>query len=337
MSSAPSSIAALASALPVLDPARVEEKRRESDERPIDYALGSGEADEVGLYAGFKPLVRQLLSPEALPAVRARFESLGLVVELARHVEGEGGPAGAHVLFAGRDPRRVHAAARLEARPDHDVELGLLLGYPRCCIEAYLAVPPPRGNLDVARAAAARTRAASPGPGRFLPRLNVLDLGVFHYVSWLPCRFDCAPSRAYADAVAHHIARRHGQFVGASRSVAVAPASACPPGCRHQRFVARMDQALAAHRLLLDESAQLSLTGRHEDGTIHVERAWATARDRQQGRPPLTPETREALARLCALVEAAGAVTLDGPRLRVGGESVAELPGALLVPFGDAA
>ena len=39
---------------------------------------------------------------------------------------------------------------------DHDVELGRLLGYPRCCVEAYVELPPPRRNVAAFAQAFAR-------------------------------------------------------------------------------------------------------------------------------------------------------------------------------------
>lgn len=317
----------LIAALPDVDDAA----RAEVDARPIDYALGSGEADEVGLFAGVKPLLRQLLDGDDVARARARFEALGLHVEEAAHVETPAGPrGGGRVLFIARDARRARAAALIEAREGHDVEMGLLLGYPRCCVEAYLAVPPPRRNADVIAAALARTPRLE--ANAFRPRLNVLDLAIFHYTSWLPCSFRCAPSLAYADAVANHIARRHGQFVGAARPRA-APNVACPPGCRHQRFVARVDAALAAHRLLLFEDVQVSIEGAFDGRFVHVTRAWPSARDRHPA-AGLDAAAREAAARLTALVRGAGRVSVEDGVLIVDDAPVLRTPDALLAPFG---
>ena len=318
-------LSALAAALPIPDPAALDRARAAATERPIDYALGSGESDEVGLFAGFKPLLRQLLAPSEIDRVRARFTALGLHVEETTHLDTAFGPAEkGRVLFIARDPRRARAAAALEGRQGHDLEMGLLLGYPRCCLEAYFATPPPRRNCDVAARAALKSRA-------FLPRENVLDLAIFHYLSWLPCAFDCAPSKAYADAIANHIARRHGQFVGATPGNV--PKTVCPPGCRHQTFVARIDEALAAHRLVLFEEAQVSIAGRFEAGVVHVERVWPTARDRHPA-VALSPEALEAVARTTAIVERAGTIAVEHGTLFADGIPIVKTPDALLLPFG---
>ena len=320
----------LALALDFVDPARVAVARAEAMARPIEYALGSGEADEVALYAGLKPLIRQVLPGAQLAAARARFEALGLSIGVAEHRVALPSTEGT-VLFVGRDPRHVREAVRCEAAPDHDHELGRLLGYPRCCVEAYLEIPPPRRNVD------AFARAAAASGGAFAPRLNTVDLAIFHYVSWLPCAFSCALSKGFADAVADHIARRHGQFLATSgRPAALRAASAsCPPGCRHERFVAAIDEAHAAHRLVLFEDVQISLTGALDGGVVRVDRAWPTARDRHPD-AALAEDAREAAARVVALIEAAGSVSIVDGVLHAGGAPVLRIKGAMLLPFGAA-
>lgn len=308
----------LARALPPVDAPRA--AAIAIDERPIAYPLGSGESDEVALYAGIKPLVRQVLAPADVGAARARFEALGLAVAEASHRVELASTSGT-VLFAGRDPSRVRDAAACEARSEHDLPLGQLLGYPRCCVEAYVALPSPRRNVEAFR------RAFLASGGRFAPRLDTLDLAVFHYVSWLPCSFSCALSLAFADAVARHIRDRHGQFLGGR-----APRATCPPGCRHERFVREIDEALSAHRLLLHEDVQLSMTGRFDGERVVVERSWPTARDRHPG-SKLAGDAREAALRLAALVTAGREVSVDDGALCVDRAAILRTPDALLVPF----
>lgn len=313
----------LAAALPPGDPALVAAASAAIDARPIAYALGSGESDEVALYAGVKPLLRQVLPASELAAARARFEALGLVVAESTHRVELASTAG-RVLFVGRDHARVRAAAACESSTEHDLELGQLLGYPRCCVEAYLELAPPRRN------AAVSARAFGASNGTFAPRLNTLDLAVFHYVSWLPCSFSCRLSRAFADAVAGHIEKRHGQFLGAARQ---RQRSTCPPGCRHQTFVRAIDEALSAHRLFLHEDVQVSLTGAFDGERVTVERAWPTARDRHP-EAGISGDAREAAVRLTALVSAAGTVAVERGRLLVDGAAILSAPEALLLPFG---
>jgi hypothetical protein len=316
----------LAAALDFVDAARVAAARVEARSRPLAYALGSGEADEVALYAGIKPLIRQVLPASQLAAARARFEALGLAVGVAAHRVALPSTEGT-VLFVGRDPRRVDEAVRCEGAPDHDHELGRLLGYPRCCVQAYLEIPTPRRNVD------AFARAARASHGVFAPRLNTLDLAIFHYLSWLPCSFSCSISIAFADAVADHIARKHGQFL--ARPGHGAPRASCPPGCRHERFVAAIDEAHEAHRLLVFEDVQVSIVGAFDGREVRVERAWPTARDRHPD-AGLGGDESEAAARVVALIEAAGSVSIVDGVVHAGGAPVLHAEGAMLLPFGAA-
>ena len=325
----------LIAALDFVDPARVAAARAEALARPIEYALGSGEADEIALYAGLKPLIRQVLPIAQLVTARARFEALGLAIGVSEHRVTLPSTEGT-VLYVGRNARPVREAVLYEAMPDHDHELGRLLGYPRCCVEAYLEIAPPRRNVDAFARAASACEASG---GAFAPRLNIVDLAIFHYVSWLPCSFSCAFSRAFADAVADHIAKRHGQFLaprgrGAAPRIRLrGPSASCPPGCRHERFVAAIDEAHAAHRLLLFEDVQVSLTGAFDGRELRVDRAWPTARDRHP-EAAIGDEAREAVAHLVALVEAAGTVSIVDGVLHAGGAAVLHADGAMLLPFG---
>jgi hypothetical protein len=308
-----------------VDERLLSDARRGPTQGPDD-ALGSGEADEVALFAGIKPLLRQIVPTGALAATRVRFEALGLSTEVTAHRASQSTTRGA-VLFVARDPRIARSAAECEGRPEHDRDLGRLLGYPRCCVEAYLEVAPPRRNLEVV----ARAWARSPGP--LCPRLNCVDLGVFHYVSWLPCSFDCRLAKAHADAVAHHLARHHGQFLARPVSRARATPAACPPGCRHERFVAATDAALSAHRLVVLEELQVSIAGAYDGGEVRVDRAWPTAWDRHPG-APVAPDALEAAARVTARIRAAGTVRVEGGTLYAGAVPILHSPDAMLMPFG---
>lgn len=316
--------AEIARALPEGDPARLRAASIAVDERPIAYALGSGESDEVALHAGIKPLIRQVIPPEQVSSTRARFEALGLCVAEAEHRLSQASTAG-RVLFVGRDPARVRAAVGCELAPDHDLALGQLLGYPRCCVEAYLEIPPPRRNAAVHRRTSAATR------GTFAARLNTLDLAVFHYVSWLPCSFSCSLSLSFADAVARHIAERHGQILGGRRSRAL---PSCPAGCRHQRFVAAIDEALSAHRLMLHEEVQVSIRGRFDGERVFVERAWPTARDRHPDSTSVSGPARDAVVKITAIVSAAQWVSLQDGWVFIDGRRVLRVIDGLLLPFG---
>jgi hypothetical protein len=312
----------LAAGLPIVDEERVAQLRAEADERPIEYRFGSAEAEEVALFAGLKPLVRQYLRDDEVAAARDRFESLGLAVEVAASTIREA-PFPGRVLYVGRERARVRAAVVADTSSGEEEALGRLLGYPRCCVAGFLELLAPRRNVHLHRLALARTR----GPGH--PRLNLLDLGVFHYLSWVPCSYTCAASIAYANAVAFQLAILHGQALGRRGP---GPRLACPPGCGHQRFVARIDEALGAHRLVLFEDAQLSIAGRVDGGRIAVERVWPTTRDRHP-QAPTDPSGREAVARLAARIEQARSLAVADDVLLLDDEPVLATPDLLLVPF----
>ncbi len=327
--SGPGSARELARALEVACEARgvpageVQAAAREADERPIPYPLGSGEADTIALLAGDKPLVRQLLDAGSLSRARIRFAELGLVSEAAPASKSFAVRPGRTVIFFGRDASIVREAARLESRAEHDEELGRLLGYPSCCIAAYLEAPLPRDNLALYRAAFVHT-----GAEEAAGRLNGLDLGVFHWISWLPCSFACAPSLAFANAVARAITERHDAALGRN-------APACAPGCAHEQFVERIDDALGARRLALHADVQVSMTGAVSGASVRVERAWPTARDRHPS-VPLDPDARDAVARLVTLVRRAREVAIHDGALHVDGEPIVKAAEVVLVPFARA-
>lgn len=303
----------------------LEAARAEVASRAIRYPLGSGQAEELALAAGLRPAIRQLLDAASMERARARFERAGFTTVIAPRVYGpthDGwddtpttlapeAPGARRALFVGRDRARLDEAAAcdLAKTDDADRELGRLLGYPRCCVDAFVSTPVPRKNGALHQAAA---RASS----AFQPRLNVLDLGIFHFVSWIPCAFDCALSLAYADRVAERVARVDAAFAKA------------------------IDAALGAHRWVLSDEVQLSMTGRVERDTLTPTRIWPTARDRHPS-ATLDPASVEAVTRVLALARAA---TVRGARveivrgaLEIEGEVVPETRGALLVPFGDRA
>jgi hypothetical protein len=208
-------------------------------------------------------------------------------------------------VFIGKDGGRIAEAIScdLAKTDDADVQLGRLLGYPRCCVEGFVASSAQRRNPEVHRASLARTT------GRCAGRLNVLDLGVFHWLSWYPCRFDCPLSQAYADAVANLVAR-------------VQPS-----------FAARIDEVLACPRLLLLDEVQLSLEGTWDGTTLTLREAWPTARDRHPS-SVLDDGEAEAVARATAVVRGARTISVEGHSLLVDGRAIPLPEAPLLVPFG---
>jgi hypothetical protein len=303
--------------LPVKDARAVELARRDAAARPLDYPVGSGQGEELALAAGLRPMIRQLLSVRVIEGAARRFARFGFVTGVVPRVYGPthdgwdetlesfdaADPGARQAMFVGRDRAQVEEAVAREMEKSDD-DLGRLLGYPRCCTEAFLETSRQRRNMELYAAALGRTR------GRCHPRLNGLDFAVFHYISWSPCSFDCPLSIRYADAVAARLTPRHGAFVEG------------------------VDRALGAGRLVLLDEVQLSIRGRTDEAGIHPDQVWATARDRHPS-VPLDPGALEAVARALALVRGASRLAVSDEGLRVDGELIDETPGALWVPFGE--
>src|SRR5262245_55735326 len=114
----------LANDLPVRDAASVARARVEADQRTIAYPYGSGQAEELALIAGLRPLIRQQLDPASLPVARARFERLGLATDTVA-VDVRSTQSGFSreltrrtLLFAGRDKGRILGAIAAELACD---------------------------------------------------------------------------------------------------------------------------------------------------------------------------------------------------------------------------
>lgn len=146
----------------------------------------------VALRAGLRTAMRVSVVHSQLEEVLARFEAAGVVAMVAPitgRYEGED-----HALvFAALNERDARRAVEAEVADDERA-LGKLLGYPECCIEAFVRRPDSMWPYLGARAAWV------PRP---LPRLNTLLYGIgARFISFEPCRYDCAHAAEAADAIA---------------------------------------------------------------------------------------------------------------------------------------
>lgn len=105
-----------------------------------------------------------------------------------KHVHGR---SHAIVAVAGNDAD-LELVTRLQRARDTRA-MGALMGYPTCCVEAFLAQPDRRDNAENERWTLRRTDGAP-----LDPRLG--RLGPVRLVSHHPCRADCAASIVIADA-----------------------------------------------------------------------------------------------------------------------------------------
>jgi hypothetical protein len=142
-------------------------------------------------------------------------------------------------LYISRDPSAAAQAARLQTEGDPSRslrELGALMGYPRCCIEAF-AEQTDRGNNTRNRyATAARTTAGAAWPWELN---NVLAMLIPCY----PCRYTCASALELARS-------------------ALAAMHAAHPGSRRA-----LGEKLARPTLYFDHERQLVLHGEAEGET----------------------------------------------------------------------
>lgn len=178
-----------------------------TDPRELDY-------ERTAFELGLKPAIRQLLDPADAPWAAAMFVRGGAAVcgVLA------GLPHGHAVLMAARtlaDARamldaefvqfeRDEARARVGAR-----ELGLRLGYPPCCVEAFLASVAHEPGTDTAKLGEDNwQRIDAAWVARPHRRINSLLFGeLLALISFDPCHFDCPAAAALADALFERLAQ----------------------------------------------------------------------------------------------------------------------------------
>jgi hypothetical protein len=323
---------ALDRALPPLAPGSPWLERTRT--RTLDYPIGCGRGASIALEAGLKPMLRELLPVAAIDEARERFERAGWLTEASPLVFGPtrdgwlGRPESREdtvrepreerrPLYVGRDrgALREAIAAELARTTDGARALGGLLGYPPCCVEAFV------GRTD--RRAAGLWAAAAARSERFLPRLNVLDHAILSYVAFFPCRFDCPDAAARADALAALLARRH-------------PA-----------LVSRIDAALARPRLVLAPEIQLALDPGPDAATHHARpgsldvlvhaRSIAAACVERDPRVPIDARESEITARALAWLGDARTVAIERGVLLLDGRPrplPLQAPLPLLLPFG---
>jgi hypothetical protein len=102
-------------------------------------------------------------------------------------------------LYVSRDPVLARRAVDLQARPDPALrEMGALLGYPKCCVEAFADQPDRSNNTWNRYLTASRTTIPGPWPWE----LNNL---VFMLLAFFPCRYDCPQALVHARAALSEI------------------------------------------------------------------------------------------------------------------------------------
>ena len=99
-----------------------------------------------------------------------------------------------YVAFQAALAQEACSADAMSGHSEDAEKLGEVLGYPRCCVEAYVALEVCYPNRVTIAASAQRTR-------RFEPLLNNLSLSRFCFVPHFPCRYDCEASLRQARSI----------------------------------------------------------------------------------------------------------------------------------------
>lgn len=174
----------------------------------------TGKVHVLGVLAGIRPCGRLALPPDATRRALARLSRLGLRTALVPAAQAPGDrdtardPVGAvaHVFFSrdgsasrAADLERRFSKAEASGAPmgtdTFSRAMGRLLGYPECCVEAFVKAGPGTATDDLIRAAHRRSE-------RFHWVLNHLDArSTFPLVAHVPCRYDCEASVAQARGV----------------------------------------------------------------------------------------------------------------------------------------
>lgn len=185
-------------------------------------------------------------------------------------------------LYLSRDPALARRAAHLQAEVDPSEaigELGELVGYPPCCVEAF-AEQEDRANNSLNRYCSwSRTVASQPAPSAPWPwQLNNLYTVV---APFYPCSYRCERALQWSVAALREMEREHPEETAALRSMLARPV------------------------LYFDHDHQLVLDGRANDGIV------------EYGAVALCgPPSRE-LARFAALVGSGDRLLLEDGRLRI--------------------
>lgn len=162
--------------------------------------------EEVAFANGDKPVLYLVVPSRDVDALRAKYagatvvrREIPLTVESAtgrRLYESNTGESKAHV-FLSNDAKLAHRAAQLwdEGSSRNAMAIGELLGYPACCVAAFMALGERGNNAALTYVTAARSRALG---ARFHSELNS---AVRHVLPCTPCSFGCSAAIKLAERV----------------------------------------------------------------------------------------------------------------------------------------
>ncbi len=207
---------AMTAALPVWS-SRLRTGRPPLRDDRLAAGLWPFDAELVGLLAGHRTMIkRECFTDAAEVDDRAWLAAADVTVLRVGPIE----PDGRRVLLGALDPAVVTAEladAELAVRRGHDPTaaraLGCALGYPSCCVEAFVGAD---GHDDRALYARLEPRALDPAASPLTLWLNQ----PLALISHVPCDLHCAPTRALAGALLVELDRATPGFAAAWRAVA---------------------------------------------------------------------------------------------------------------------
>jgi hypothetical protein len=177
---------------------------------PSQGRLWPYDLETAGMRLGRRRLLlREWLDAADATADQAWLASQGLAVR--RVEDGAGGPV---ALFASFDDKTLdeardahrEACARTPRSQEAARWMGAALGYPRCCVEAFVRI---RARDD----ATVFADLLPPLPSAPSTPLTGFLVGALALVSHAPCSPDCTDTRSLAGAVLADLERRHPGFI----------------------------------------------------------------------------------------------------------------------------
>lgn len=181
-----------------------------------------GLSDLAALLIGAKPVLYTDFSADSWPYIRGLCEALKFKYLMPEAVYGKAGfkavpKSGKRMLLLGRDTKALKEAAKSWLRSPTDPAWGLLLGYPECCVKAYIEWRAVADRTDLINFTFGRTPekerfhfglnnvfnyfsrltgqpADMEGFARIRAANKDLDISALQVISWHPCAYDCAPS-----------------------------------------------------------------------------------------------------------------------------------------------
>jgi len=180
--------------------------------------------DLAGLLTGEKPVLYTDYSPQDWNYIKDLCEKLKLKYlhpeELYRKTgfHADGGNSGRKMLLIGKEPRKLSLAAKCWNDSATNIEWGVLLGYPECCVKAYVKWrmelsrehelinltfdnSPRKGpyyfGLNNVFNLFSRISAGETGKSGRLSDLNKeknIFISALHIASWHPCSYACPRS-----------------------------------------------------------------------------------------------------------------------------------------------